>query len=122
MSGLTFNELRKAHEARIPEYRNAKGELTFKNGIDAWLLSQWMNALTGEVGEAANLIKKVDRGDFSFDEVKDEIGKELADIMGYLDLVALRAGIDLGQVTIQKFNEISKRIGSQVYLGDSNDR
>ena len=82
-----------------------------------WSLAHWANAVTGELGEAANLIKKIERRDFTLDEARIELGKELADVQTYLDILAFRCGVDLGAATIEKFNEVSERIGCDVRLG-----
>lgn len=113
--GLTFNVLREANIARLPQFKNAKGEAAHskKDGSD-WCLAQWCNAVTGELGEAANIIKKVDRGDLTLAEAKPLLAKEFADIVTYLDILAMRAGIDLGKATMEKFNEVSIRVGSNV--------
>jgi NTP pyrophosphatase (non-canonical NTP hydrolase) len=42
--------------------------------------------------------------------------KELADVVTYLDLLAFQLNIDLGDAVIQKFNEVSIRVGSTVRL------
>jgi len=109
--------LREANVARLPKFKNRKGEPAHSepDGSD-WALSAWANAVCGELGEAANLIKKIERGDFTLDEKREELGKELADVLTYLDILAFRAGIDLGRATIDKFNEVSKRVGAAVYL------
>lgn len=119
--GLTFNVLRGANTARLPQFKNAKGEPahTEKDGSD-WCLAQWCNAVTGELGEAANIIKKVDRGDLTIDEARPKLAKEFADIVTYLDILAMRAGIDLGKATMDKFNEVSERVGSNVRI-DADD-
>ncbi len=117
--GLTFRTLREANQERLPRFRNAKGELShpMKDGhCDNWSLTDWCTALTGEVGEAANIIKKIRRGDFTLDEGRKELGKELADIQCYLDILAAAADIDLGAVTIHKFNEVSNRIGCPIKI------
>ena len=115
---LSFNTLREANKARLPTFKNAKGELAHseQDGSD-WNLSQWSNAVLGELGEAANLIKKIERGDFTLEETREELAKEFADVMTYLDLLAMRAGVDLGRATIDKFNEVSDRVGSPVKIG-----
>lgn len=117
MNQLTFAKLRAANVQRIPEFRNKKGEIvhTSPDGSD-WLLSQWSNALGGEFGECANMIKKCERGDFTLEEGRQEIAKELADIMICLDLLAFRAGVDLGQAVVDKFNEVSERVNSPTRL------
>lgn len=107
--GLTFNALRTANAERIGSSRYRKCE-------ENWTPAHWMQATVGELGELANLLKKVDRGDFPFDQVKTEVAKELADVQTYLDILALKLGVDLGQATIDKFNEVSERIGSHVRL------
>lgn len=113
MSKLTFDMLRDANKARLPTFKNGRGEPAHSeaDGSD-WCLAQWSNATLGELGEAANLIKKIERGDYTLDEMRVELGKELA----YLDILAFRAGVDLGQATIDKFNEVSVRVGSPIRI------
>lgn len=126
-TGLTFNALRGANLARLPQFKNKQGELAHSepDGSD-WLPSQWLQAVIGELGEYANIRKKFERGDLSREEYEILAAKELADVQTYLDLLALRAldlgdfahpnGIDLGRATMAKFNEVSNRVGSNVYL------
>lgn len=118
-NGLTFNALRGANCARLPEFKNARGEPAHSepDGSD-WTLSAWSNAVLGELGEAANIIKKVERGDLTLDEARPALAKEFADVATYLDILAFRAGVDLGRATIDKFNEVSDRVGSRVYLSE----
>lgn len=113
--GLTFNTLRGANIARIPQFKNAQGLPAHSepDGSD-WSLSDWCTAITGELGEAANIIKKVKRGDFTLDEARESLAKEFADVVIYLDILAMRAGINLGQATMDKFNETSIKVGSTV--------
>lgn len=42
--------------------------------------------------------------------------KELADVQIYLDLLALSIEIDLEEATVEKFNEVSDRIGVNIKL------
>lgn len=114
---LTFDALRIANTSRLPEFKNAKGEPAHseRDGSD-WSLGEWMNAVLGELGEAANLIKKVQRGDLSIEEARSSIADELADVVTYLDLLAFRAGVDLGSAVEGKWNRISKRVGSTLRL------
>jgi Predicted pyrophosphatase len=116
-NGLTFETLRDANVARLPTFKNAKGETahTKPDGSD-WSLNDWCTAVTGELGELANLLKKVRRGDLSLEDARETIGKELADIQIYLDLLAKQCGVDLGAAVIDKFNEVSDRVESPVYI------
>ena len=59
-------------------------------------------------------MKKVERGDLTLDDAREAIGKELADVQVYLDLLALKVGVDLGRATMDKFNEVSVRVGSDI--------
>jgi NTP pyrophosphatase (non-canonical NTP hydrolase) len=117
---LTFDALRAANMARIPVFKNSKGGPAHSepDGSD-WCLAQWSNAVLGELGEAANLIKKIERGDYTLEEKREELGKELADVQTYLDILAFRAGVDLGEATISKWNEVSERIGCSLRIEKS---
>lgn len=115
--GLTFRTLRGGNRARLPQFKNRRGEPAHseKDGSD-WALSAWCNAVTGELGELANLIKKIERGDMSLEEARQEVSDELADVVTYLDILAFRCGVDLGDATIDKFNRVSERVGSTVRI------
>ena len=78
-----------------------------------WTLADWSNAIAGETGEMCNLIKKIRRGD---DIDPKEVGKELADIIIYADILASLLGLDLSDCIVQKFNEVSDRVGSEVKI------
>ena len=114
---LDLEKLRRANRLRLPQFRDKKGNLchTGDDGKD-WALSRWGNAITGELGEACNLIKKVERGDYTLDEVRIALAKELADVVCYVDLLACAADIDLSLAIVEKFNEVSKRVNSDVEL------
>lgn len=116
-SNLTFQILREANTKRLPTFKNAKGEQAHSepDGSD-WKLSGWSNALLGELGELANLIKKVERGDYLQQEIQQQIADELADCQTYLDLLAFRCGVNLGQATIDKFNRVSDRVSSPITI------
>lgn len=118
--GLTFNVLRGANKERLPQFKNAKGQPAHSepDGSD-WSLAEWCNAITGELGEAANIIKKIRRGDMSLDEAREALAEEFADVVTYLDITAMRAGVDLGEAVKKKFNKVSERVGSSVYIGDN---
>jgi NTP pyrophosphatase (non-canonical NTP hydrolase) len=124
---LTFSALSRANKRRC--------EGVF-HPIDAWSMTDWMTAVAGEVGEAANLIKKARRAegkeeaelldydlglDFPYDNPdtdtdparyitgREAIGYELADAVIYIDLLCQRLGIDLGEMVTRKFNIVSRR-------------
>jgi NTP pyrophosphatase (non-canonical NTP hydrolase) len=74
----------------------------------------WSNALAGEVGEACNLTKKAKRDGVL---ALTAIAKELGDVVIYADHLARSLGLNLRECVIQKFNEVSERVGSHERLG-----
>jgi NTP pyrophosphatase (non-canonical NTP hydrolase) len=116
-NGLTFNTLRGANEARLPQFKNKHGELAHaKSDGSDWSPAQWLQAVVGELGEYANVRKKFERGDLTPLEFKRMAADELADVQTYLDILAMQLGIDLGRATADKFNRVSQRVGSTVYI------
>lgn len=126
---MKFRTLREANMTRIPLFKNARGEIVHNADGSDWTLSQWSNAVLGELGEAANIIKKIERGDVALDDravaldpkhrgisVRAALGKEFADVACYLDILAFRAGVDLGEAVRAKFNEISRRVKVDVFI------
>lgn len=114
---LTFDLLRKANFKRMPTFKNKKGLPAHSkpDGSD-WIPAQWLQAVTGELGEYANVRKKFERGDIDELEFKTEAAKELADVQIYLDILAGQLKINLGDAVILKFNEVSDRVKSPVKI------
>ena len=73
----------------------------------------------GELGEYANIRKKFERGDINEVEFHILARAELADVVTYLDILAFRLGIDLGNAVIEKFNFISNRVKSPIKIHDN---
>lgn len=91
---------------------------------DPWSLADWSNALCGEVGEYANIIKKIRRIDTRISNMDRDLliqraGKELADVVIYSALNAQEIGIDLIAAISDKFNEVSIKEGFPERLGRS---
>src|SRR3990167_10853354 len=114
--GLTFNTLRAANRKRLPLFRNRQGHLCHKPDGSDWTPAQWFQAVVGEIGEYANLRKKFERGDISEVKFRAEAAKELSDVQAYLDILADQIGVDLGRATIDKFNEVSVRVGCSIRI------
>jgi NTP pyrophosphatase (non-canonical NTP hydrolase) len=85
-------------------------------GLDEWSPSDWLVAVTGELGELASLMKMRNRerdgleGN-KFSPTDEQVANELADIATYLDLLAVSLGVDLGEAVRRKFNIVSERMG-----------
>lgn len=104
MSNLQYRHLTEANAIRCSHYGH---------DLTDWSPTDWACALAGEVGELCNFIKKMRRGD-TVDP--GDVEKELADVAIYLDLLAQRLGVNLGDAIIAKFNQSSRKIGSPVRL------
>lgn len=91
----------------------------FNHKLSAWSLSDWLVAVLGELGEAANLAKKLNRirdgvpgnGALTESEIRAELADELADTFIYLDLVFQSLGLDVQSTVMSKFERTSYRIG-----------
>ncbi len=92
-------------------------------------MGDWGNAMAGEAGEVCNAIKKLRRIEtglrninakgrrlYTRDKAVAKIGEELADTFLYLDLIASRLGIDLGDEVVKKFNKTSDQYGFEIKL------
>lgn len=85
--------------------------------IDAWSAPEWGCALAGETGELCKYLKKIHRGDFTTDEAREACKKEIGDIFAYLNLICIKLNIDMEDAVIDKFNEVSDRVGSNIKYG-----
>ena len=104
---LDFLTLRIANVKRCEESFQSHG------GVEGWSETDWGCALAGEVGELCNLLKKRRRGEgIPLKAVLDE----LADVIIYADLLAWKLKVQLSDPIRDKFNEVSDRVGSKVYL------
>jgi NTP pyrophosphatase (non-canonical NTP hydrolase) len=104
-----YPTLRTANQARQIEW-DAGNQLT---------LAYRGNELAGEVGEACNVIKKIERerlGIAGSRDTIDHLAEELADVIICADLIAISAGIDLDAAVIAKFNATSEKVGLRTRL------
>ena len=115
--GLTFNALRYANTARLPVFKDAHGRIAHAPDGSDWSIAEWLQATVGELGELANLLKKVKRGDLTMEQAQADIAREFADVATYLDIFAMRCGVDLGRAIETKFNEVSRRVDADVFIG-----
>lgn len=78
----------------------------------SWTISDWLMALIGELGEAANILKKINRGDLTIDEAKEQgLGLEFGDVFSYLCLLADKCQINLEDESISAYNKVCARKG-----------
>jgi NTP pyrophosphatase (non-canonical NTP hydrolase) len=94
----------------------------FNHKLADWTVSDWFTATVGEFGEAANIAKKLNRvrdgipgnGELTAEQLKEMLGRELADTFIYLDLLAQSAGVDLESAVIDTFNKKSDHLGCHI--------
>ncbi len=114
---MTFGQFADANR------RRCEGADGFNHTLDSWSLSDWFTAVTGELGEAANIAKKLNRvrdgipgNSETPDQLRAALADELADTFIYLDLTAQSQGISLADAVASKFNRTSEKIGSSVRI------
>ena len=106
---MDFFDLHEANKARHAEW-DKDGKLT---------LSYRGNELAGEVGEACNVIKKIERERLNIRGSRDtleHLAEELADVIICVDLICLFEGIDLAVAVRKKFNATSEKVGLKTRL------
>ena len=62
-------------------------------------------SIFGEVGEAANLVKKSVRGDYKLDYIKEDLSEEITDIFIYLMKLCNQLDIDLEECYMKKLEK-----------------
>lgn len=103
--------------------RRCEAKNGFNHSIGDWSLSDWLTATMGELGEAANIAKKLNRvrdgipgNSETPEELRAAFADELADTFIYLDLLAQSQGIVLEEAVVSKFNRTSEKIGYDIKL------
>lgn len=104
MTEHVYTTLREANRVRQAEWdKDSQISLSYRG-----------NELAGEVGEACNIIKKLERARLgirgSRADVQD-LAAELADVVICADLIAMAQGIDLDAAVAAKFNATSEKVG-----------
>jgi NTP pyrophosphatase (non-canonical NTP hydrolase) len=114
---------------------NTDRRLEWHGEQDDWTSADWGNATHGEIGElieavgnllevsrhmglASDIIKKLRRHESGYADserdipvLKKEAGKEMADVVIYISLLANYLDINLSDAVIEKFNEVSEKRG-----------
>jgi NTP pyrophosphatase (non-canonical NTP hydrolase) len=101
--------------------RRCESPTGFAHALDSWSLSDWMTAVVDELGEAANVAKKLNRvrdgipgNTQGEDELRAALREEVADAFIYLDLLAQSQGFALEDAVRAKFNATSRRLGCPI--------
>ena len=106
---MDLQELRTANEKRHVEWAQGNDiPLSFR-GVE----------LAGEVGEACNEIKKLERTRIGIAGGKEglaDLTEELADVLICVDLIAMDLDIDLSAALRAKFNKTSEKLNLKTRL------
>lgn len=122
MAEMTFAEVTAVNRERCGRWHPG-----FPNDDD-WSGADWSNAMCGEAGELANVVKKLRRVECGYpsnplkpeqDEtwLRAALADEAADVYLYLDLLCVKYGVDLPAAIVRKFNAVSERQGLPDRLG-----
>lgn len=117
---LTFHEVSEVNAKRADRWHRG-----FPHSEDGWTGADWSNAVCGEAGEAANVVKKLRRIETGLVQAEqgsvdngvytgillEKLGTEIGDTFMYLDLLAQFYGLDIADCIVRTFNRVSMREG-----------
>jgi len=106
---MTLQQLRDANNARQLEWDSGNQISPLYRATE----------LAGELGEALNVVKKLERERLGIRGSRDTVehlAEELADILICVDLLAADYNIDLSKALPAKFNATSEKIGLKTRL------
>lgn len=113
------------HTFSVINRKRSEAPNGFNHPLSKWSLSDWFLATLGELGEAANIAKKLNRYRDGIagnqptdteDNLKAKLKREIADAFTYLDLTSQAAGFSLEDAVRSKFDEKSAEIGYPLQL------
>lgn len=114
---LTFAQFSQANRARCESPQG------FNHALSSWDTSDWFLAVLGELGEAANVAKKLNRvrdgipgNKETPEELRAKLRKEIGDAFVYLDLLAQAHGFTVDAAAVEVFDAKSRELGYQVEL------
>lgn len=81
-------------------------------------------AMMGEAGEVSEKVKKIwrDKGKVVDDQDREEIKKELGDVLWYMSQLALELKIDFDDVATGNINKLQSRLQRNVLHGAGDNR
>ena len=109
---ITFRAFAEATALRTARDFGEALDTTSKYGPEHWALM-----IQEEAGEVAGaVIGMLGLKKRKNHLTKEDVGKEIADVVAYAACLAIRCGLDFQEIIRGKFNEVSERIGSAVKL------
>jgi NTP pyrophosphatase (non-canonical NTP hydrolase) len=109
---LTFERFSDANRKRCESPQG------FNHRLDGWSTPDWMTAVLGELGEAANIVKKLNRvrdgipgNKETIEQLATKLRRELGDTFVYLDLLCQSLGFTIAEAAVEVFEAKSAEIG-----------
>jgi NTP pyrophosphatase (non-canonical NTP hydrolase) len=80
--------------------------------------------LTGEAGEISNKVKKImrDKDGAIDEETRDDIKKELGDVLWYVAAVSSEFGLNMGDIATKNYEKLKKRLEEGKIKGNGDNR
>lgn len=99
-------------------------ELTKATSVypDAYAVNYCIHGLTNEAGECSGVYKKYLRGDFSYDECRSRMIKELGDVQWYIARLAAEMGYNLSEIMELNLQKLDARKLAGTLTGDGDNR
>lgn len=94
LTDLPVSVFREANGARFSMWKANNPEMNL------WTPEDWVTAIIGELGEYANELKKFNRRDFDFEQLQERAGRELADVITYIDCFISATNLGLGDIVL----------------------
>ena len=106
------------------EYQKQALTTVLSTGDEFKDLLHWVLGLNGEAGEVAEKLKKIvrDRGSVVTDEDKQEMAKELGDVLWYIAVFANDLGVSLDDIANQNLDKLKSRKDRGVLGGSGDNR
>ena len=70
------------------------------------ILQYLLLCMVGEFGETSNLVKKVIRGDYKLNEIRDELSEEIIDMFIYVIKLIYQLDIDIEDIYLKKMKNL----------------
>lgn len=87
-------------------------------------MMHWVLGVTGEAGEIAEKFKKIirDKNGVISDEDKNELTKEIGDVLWYLSVLANQLGLSFEDVATKNLEKLKSRKNRGVISGSGDNR
>lgn len=128
---MTYEDITFRRVSAVNAKRADRWHKGFPNHTDGWTGADWSNAMCGEAGETANVVKKLRRIDTQIQQaeqgehpdeayvamLKQKLATEIGDTFLYLDLLAQYYGLKMEKCVVDTFNRVSDREGFPEKIG-----